>query len=343
MMFLKVQTVLIATVLATASAVAQQGAAVAQQSLSGAVQQNAAAPAQQSTATPSQQSGSAPVQQSAMPPSGSESLLIGSGDMLHITVFDTPELEQHARVTDDGNVPLIFLGNLHVVGLTPEAASRAIETGLKQRGYLKNPQVTVLIEQYSTQSVLVIGEVKTPGNFQIDTARPVLDVLGLAGGTTDVASRHITIQRRGTGERVQYFVSNNPEEAFDHSVLVYPGDKVMVPKAPVAYALGNLNKPGGFPFNNNDGQLTVLQMVSLAGGMPPTSKLGDVHLIRRNGDGYQEIPLDLGKMQRGQIADMQLQANDIVYVPFSFMKSIGYNITAIVAAAGGAAIYATRP
>ena len=54
-----------------------------------------------------------------------ESLLIGPGDMLHVQVFDTPELEQHARVTDDGNVPLIFLGNVHVAGLDARSALRA--------------------------------------------------------------------------------------------------------------------------------------------------------------------------------------------------------------------------
>ena len=272
-----------------------------------------------------------------------ESLLIGPGDMLHIQFFDTPELEQHARVTDDGNVPLIFLGNLHVAGLTPEGAARAIEGALTQKEYMKHPQVTVTVEAYGTQGALVIGEVKSPGSYQIATARPVLDVLSLAGGLTELADRHITIERHGSGERVQYFVSNKPEDAFDHSVLIYPGDKLMVPKAAIAYALGNFNRPGGFPLNNNEGQLTVLEMVALANGMPPTSKLGDVHLIRRNGDGYQDLQIDLGKMQRGQIADMQLQPNDIVYVPFSFVKNIGYNVTGIIAAAGGAAIYASHP
>src|SRR5271156_5237496 len=115
-------------------------------------------------------------------PSSSESILIGPGDMLHIQVFDTPEMDQHARVTDDGNVPLIFLGNVHVAGLTPESAARTIETELKSRELMKHPQVTVNIEQYATQGVLVIGQVAHPGSYQIDTARPVLDVLSLAGG-----------------------------------------------------------------------------------------------------------------------------------------------------------------
>ncbi len=327
MKFPKIQTVLIASVFATVSALAQQS--------SSAVQQNATAPAQ--TQAPAQQPATSTAQ-----PVTNESLLIGSGDMLHVTVFDTPELEQHARVTDDGNVPLMFLGNVHVAGLTPEAASRTIEAGLKAGQYLKLPQVTVTIEQYGTQGVLVIGEVKNPGNYQIDTSRPVLDVLSLAGGLGELANRHIMIERRGTGERVAYFVSNNPEEAFDHSVLVHPGDKVMVPKAPVAYMLGDVNKPGGYAFTNNNSELTALQMVALAGGTPPTARPAVAKLIRRNGDGYTQTQIQLSDMQKGKIADIQLQPDDVIYIPYSYMKNLAVNISAVVGAAASASIYAVR-
>jgi polysaccharide biosynthesis/export protein len=269
-----------------------------------------------------------------------ESILIGPGDMLHVQVFDTPELEQHARVTDDGNVPLIFLGNVHVAGLTPEAASRLIETDLQQKQYMKHPQVTVNIEQFSTQGVLVSGQVAHPGSYQIDTSRPVLDVLSLAGGLTDVADRHVTIERHGTGERVQYFVSNNPEEAFDHSVLIHPGDKVLVPKAPVAYMLGDVGRPGGYAFTNNKSELSALQMVALAGGTPPNANPADARLIRRTADGYSNTHIQLSDMQKGKIADFILQPDDIIYVPFSYMKNIALNAAQIASAAGSSAVYA---
>jgi polysaccharide export outer membrane protein len=269
-----------------------------------------------------------------------ESLLIGPGDMLHIQVFDTPEMEQHARVTDDGNVPLIFLGNVHVAGLTPEACARVIETQLQQKEYMKHPQVTVSIDQYGTQGVLVMGQVKNPGSVQIETSRPVLDVLSMAGGLTDLADRHITIERHGSGERVQYFVSNNSEEAFDHSVLVHPGDKLLVPKANIAYVLGDVPKAGGYTFTDNKGQLTVLQMVAQAGGTPPHANPAGAQLIRRTADGYTKIPIQLSDMQKGKIPDIQLQPDDIVYVPFSYLKNVAVNITAIVAAAGSAAVFA---
>jgi polysaccharide export outer membrane protein len=268
-----------------------------------------------------------------------ETLLIGPGDMLHIQVFDTPEMEQHARVTDDGNVPLVFLGNVHVAGLTPEGAARTIETQLQQKEYMKHPQVTVAIDQYATQGVLVMGQVKSPGPVQIDTSRPVLDVLGMAGGLTDIASRKVMIERHGTGERVQYFVSNNPDEAFDHSVLVHPGDKLLVPKADVAYMLGDVSKPGGYAFTNNKGQITALQMLASAGGTPPTAVPSEARLIRRTADGFTETHIQLSDMQKGKIADFVLQPDDIIYVPFSYLKNLAANASQIVAAAGGAAVY----
>jgi polysaccharide export outer membrane protein len=280
--------------------------------------------------------------QTAAAPSSQETLLIGPGDQLHISVFDTPELEQHARVTDDGNVPLVFLGNVHVGGLTPEGAARVIDAGLQQKGYMKHPQVTVQIDVYATQGVLVLGQVKSPGLVQIETSRTVLDVLGLAGGLNDLAARKITIERHGTGERVQYFVSNNPEEAFDHSILVHPGDKLMVPKAEIAYLLGDVGKPGGYTFTNNRGQLTALQMLSMAGGTPSTASPGNARLIRRTADGYTETHIQLSDMQKGKAADFVLQPDDIIYVPFNYLKNILTNSSQIIGAAASASIYAVQ-
>jgi polysaccharide export outer membrane protein len=204
---------------------------------------------------------------------------------------------------------------------------------------MKHPQVTVAIEQYATQGVLVMGQVKSPGTVQIDTSRPVLDVLGMAGGLTELASRKVTIERHGSGERVQYFVSNNPDEAFDHSVLIHPGDKVLVPKADIAYMLGDVAKPGGYAFTNNKGQITALQMLASAGGTPPNAVPSNARLIRRTADGYSETHLQLSDMQKGKIPDIVMQPDDIIYVPFSYLKNMAANASQIVAAAGGAAIY----
>src|SRR4051794_18943938 len=105
-----------------------------------------------------------------------ESLLIGPGDMLHVQVFDTPEMEQHVRVTDSGEIPLMFIGSLKVAGLTPTAASHAIEKALIDKQYMREPQVTVIVDQFATQNVSVLGEVLQPGVFPIATGISILKV-----------------------------------------------------------------------------------------------------------------------------------------------------------------------
>jgi polysaccharide export outer membrane protein len=62
-----------------------------------------------------------------------DTLLIGPGDQIHVQVYDTPEMDQQPRVTDQGNVPLAFLGNVHVGGLTPSSAATAIEHALEAK------------------------------------------------------------------------------------------------------------------------------------------------------------------------------------------------------------------
>jgi polysaccharide export outer membrane protein len=268
-----------------------------------------------------------------------ESLLIGPGDTLHVQVLDAPELEEHVRVTDAGELPLILGGNVKVVHLTLDEAARAIENVLLNGHYVLNPRVLVTVDDFATQKVTLTGEVKAPGVYQINTPRPVLDVLTMAGGLSDSADRKILIVRRATGERIPYFVSNKPGVAIDTSVEVYPGDMIFVPRAGIIWAMGDVARPGGYMISNNEGTISVLELVARAGGTPPSAVPSHAKLIRKSGSGYIEMPLQLSAMQKGKRADMQLQPDDIVYVPFSYMRNLAESSSGIVSSLGSAAVY----
>lgn len=269
-----------------------------------------------------------------------ESLLIGPADSITISVLEAPELTQHVRVTDAGYVPLIVGGSVKVTGLTPAQASEAVEHALKQGDFFLTPHVTVTDDQVATQNVTVLGQVNHPGYYPIGTPRSVLDILSLAGGTTALADRRITIQRNDGGEKVQYFLSNQSNTALDTSVMVYPGDRVIVPQVEVVYVLGDVPRPGGYPIATNDNTLSLLQAVALAGSDEPHAVAKRTHLLRKLPNGtYVEMQIALNKMEKGKLPDMLLQPNDIVYIPFSYIKNIGANLGGIVAAAGGAAVY----
>jgi polysaccharide export outer membrane protein len=269
-----------------------------------------------------------------------ESLTIGPGDVLHLKVLEAPELEQSARVSDAGTLTLMLGGKVQVAGRTPAEAALAIEQALIEGHYVLTPHVSVTTEQTATQNVTILGQVRSPGSYPIGTPRPILDVLALAGGLNELAQRKVTIQRHSTKERVEFVLSNSANAALDANVPVFPGDTVIVPKADVVYVLGDVNRPGGIAMVTNDSKLSALQVISLAGGTPPNAVPSHARLIRKQADGgYVEIPLQISAMQKGKEPDKPLQADDIVYVPFSYTRNMAVGAGSLVGATSSAAIY----
>jgi polysaccharide export outer membrane protein len=276
----------------------------------------------------------------ASAPAQKETLLIGPGDLLHLEVYDTPEMEQHSRVTEAGNIPFSFLGNVNVSGLTPEQAAVQIEHSLQAAGIMLHPQVSVEVESYALANASVMGEVQKPGTYEIDTPHRVVDVLALAGGMTPVADRHITIQRFGPGkQKVDYYYSNEGDAALSNDPMVYPGDSVIVSKVAVVYVLGDVFKPGGYPMNTNNSKMTALQAIALAGYANHTAAVSRSRLVRQTPNGVQEINLPVGAMQKGKMPDVALLPDDVVYVPFSFMRNLEVNSQGILASVTSSALY----
>jgi polysaccharide export outer membrane protein len=224
--------------------------------------------------------------------------------------------------------------------LTPAQAAEEIEHRLRAAGVMLHPEVTVRVEAYATQNASVMGQVQKPGSYEIDTGRKVVEVLAMAGGLTDVADRHITIQRFGAAQqKVEYYYSNSALAALSEDPMVYPGDTVVVPKAAMVYVLGDVSKPGGYPISTNNSAMTVLQAIALAGYANHTAAIGKSKLVRATPAGVVEIDLQVNAMEKGKKPDVALLADDVVYVPFSFMRNIGINGQGILASATSAAIY----
>lgn len=268
-----------------------------------------------------------------------ETLLIGPGDLLQLKVFDTPELDESVRVTDAGTIPLIMGGEVQVSSQTPETTARKIESVLLDGHFLLHPHVSVSIAEYATQKVSILGEVRAPGAYAITTSRSVLDVLTLAGGLNDVADRRIVIERHKTRERIPYFVSNTPDVALGSAVTVNPGDSIIVPRAGIVYVLGDVARPGGYTMTNNDAQISVLQLIARAGGTNHSAVPSRAKLLHKSGNTYTESPLPLSAMQKGSKADLPLQADDVIYVPFSYLRNFGMQASGIVGEVGSAAVY----
>ena len=272
------------------------------------------------------------------------SMKIGPGDLIEVNVYDEADLHQTIRLNDVGDGTLSFVGSVHFAGLTTDQAEALIARKLKEGNYLRAPQVEVTIREYSTQGVSVLGEVKTPGVYGVIGGQSLLDVLAAAGGTTPLAGSEITIQRARDGSTLSVLLSKDAHHSLSSNVRLYPGDKVIIPRTGLVYVLGDVGRPGGFVMEN-DGKITVLQALAMAGGTTHTSNMKGSRLLRKGPSGYADIHIDLNKMLKGQKGDVQLQTEDILYIPGSAVKSVFARASPAVLAAttgaAGAAVYQT--
>lgn len=271
------------------------------------------------------------------------SLLIAAGDVLHLQVTDTPEAEQHARVTDQGTIPVLGIGDVAVSDLTPGQAAERVHDAFIAHSFLKHPEVSITVDSYAAAQISILGAVKNSGAYPIPSPRPILDVLALAGGLAPEADRHILIERKGDKDHpIPYFVSNNGEVAIHDQVMVNPGDSVVVPRAGIVYVIGDVNRPGGFVMSNNDSELTFLQGLALAGGLARSARQGRAYLVRpTEGGGHKQIEVAVSKIQKGKLPDFPLMAGDVLYVPFSFGRNLANTGGATIAgAAAQASVYA---
>src|SRR5579863_9391069 len=205
---------------------------------------------------------------------------IGAGDLVEMSVFDTPELSGKLRVSNTGDIFLPLVGTVHVEGLKAQEAQSLIRQKFIDGGFLKDPQVTVFITEYATQGVSVVGEVRKPGIYPAFGSHRLLDYISLAEGLTPLAGTTVTITHLGHSDQPEHFKmvagsapnpENNPE--------ILPGDTIFVEKTGLVYIVGDVVRPGGFPMDHDE-QLTILQLVALAQGTNYTAAKGSVRLIR---------------------------------------------------------------
>ena len=267
-------------------------------------------------------------------------LLISSGDLLEITVYDNNDLDQQVRVETGGFVNLNLLGPVKLGGMTAQQAGNWIATRYAEKKYFTNPQVTVLIKEYATQSVSVTGEVNHPGIYPLLTSRSVLDAISLAGGFTPLADTRVTIKHR-SGDEERLTVNLKADEAgteLDENAVIYPGDLIVVPRAGVVYVLGDVGRPGGLTMQDN-GKITVLQALAQSGGANYTASMNGAYLLHKTDAGYVTSRVKVGDMVRGRIPDLSLARNDILYIPPSKLKHAVQNTQDMLSSAAGAAVY----
>jgi polysaccharide export outer membrane protein len=218
--------------------------------------------------------------------------LIGAGDTVRISAFRYPELTTEARVSEAGEVHVPSIGAVLVQGLTPQKAAALIAERLKHGNYVLNPEVNVAVVQARSRQVSVLGHVTRPGRYTLDGAVARLsEVVAMAGGLAPTGSDLLVIKRSRQGKTeslnidLEAIIRGSPEA---EDIELASGDSVFVPKAPVVYVYGEVARAGSYRLEPG---MTVMQAISLAGGVTPRGSERTAKL-RRKGDrgAWKEMP-----------------------------------------------------
>jgi polysaccharide export outer membrane protein len=272
-------------------------------------------------------------------------LKLAPGFLLNVIVYDEPDLSAHVRVDKEGNISLPFVNTIHVGGDTVAEAKQRIQEKFRGDGILKNPQITIDVEQFATTSVTVMGEVQNPGKVQLLAPHSLLDVIGMTGGETSLAGNEVELKRpvNGAMQSTTYHYSRGDDGSTIRDVMVNPGDTVIVKRAGIVYVLGAVNRPGGYTMQEN-GELNVAEAISMAQGLVMQAKVNGLRVVQHDATGKPvEIHVSYNNIMEGKEKPLQLAAGDIVYVPISKTKAILSSTTTLIGQTAAASIYVAKP
>jgi polysaccharide export outer membrane protein len=240
---------------------------------------------------------------------------VGAQDVLTVTVFGEADLSGKYTVEQDGTFAFPLVGRVKAGGMTLREFEQVLKKQLAD-GYLKNPQVSIAIETYRSQRILVMGEVRAPGEYQLTGDMTLLSALARAGGTGPAASREALIVRSrhaapaGEGsndsEIVHIDLSDLQAGNMALNITLQDGDTVNVPKAQSVFVSGQVKAPGAYAAEPGT---TVLQVLSLAGGLTDRGADSRIRIQRMVKGKLKEVKANLTDT---------VQPGDTIIVPQKF-------------------------
>jgi polysaccharide biosynthesis/export protein len=250
-----------------------------------------------------------------------DKLRIGSGDLLEVSVYGVSDFKQEGRISDSGEITLPLIGTTNLGGLTVDEAQTKVAKALVDGSYFRDPHVMVLIKDYASQVISVMGEVEKPGVYPAVSTRRLYDLISQAGGFTPKAGKLVTVTHRDNPTLPDNIIlTNDPAKSMASNVVIYPGDTIVVAKAGIVYVVGDVGRPGGFVMENGE-KMTVLQAIAMAQGVNRTAAVGSARLIRRTTGVPEEIKVPLKGILSAKASDVDLMPEDILFIPGSMAKN----------------------
>jgi len=255
--------------------------------------QTTPAPAGQAPAAP-------PAEASANRPSD---YVVGPQDVLKVTVYDEPTMSGTYRVDTDGSFQYPMLGRVAAAGMRVRDIEQTLKTKLED-GFIRRAQVTVDVDQFRSRSVFIVGEVRSPGKYPMTGQMSLIEALAAAGSTTPAASSEVLILRSRDAVTAQPLTPEQVDQTnvtrisladlqlgrLSENVNLKEGDTIFVPKAEKFFITGQVRNPGAYTFERG---LTVLQAISLAGGLSDKGSNRRIKVIRTVKGKKMQLGIDL--------------------------------------------------
>jgi len=233
--------------------------------------------------------------------------LLGPGDVIHISVFQNPDLTLDARVSENGTISYPLIGAVRVGGNSISSAEQRIAKMLHDGNFVVSPQVTILLTQIRGNQVAVLGQVNKPGRFPLETADTKLtDVLAEAGGIAPGGSDIVVFAGVRDGKVAHREIDLDHMFSVGESqnnLIMRAGDVLYVRRAPMFYIYGEVQHPGNYRVDRN---MTLIEALAVGGGLTPKGTQRGIQVHRRGPDGKVQL-LD-SKL------DDPIQAEDVIYV-----------------------------
>ncbi|MGH8549084.1 MAG: polysaccharide biosynthesis/export family protein, partial [Methylococcales bacterium] len=179
---------------------------------------------------------------------------IGPDDILRISVYGYDDFKTETRVSEDGRITFPLIGEVDVSGKSTFQLEKMISTLLSDGHFIQDAQVSVTVMEYNSQRVSVLGEVNAPGRYPLDTAATLVDVIAMAGGIKDTGDEKAVVTRFMEGKAEKKEIDLH--EVLDFSgnsepLEIRQGDLIYIPKAPVFYIYGEVQRPGSYRVERN--------------------------------------------------------------------------------------------
>lgn len=210
--------------------------------------------------------------------------IVGENDVLKVTVYGHDDLTTTVRVSGDKTINLPLLDSIEVAGLTCNQISEKVAE-LLANNIIVNPQVNVFVQEFRSRKVVILGQVKKPGLYELQGKSTFLELLSEAGGLTEEAGEKTIIKRKNSsnGLEEQNFLTIDMIrliETGDNSqnVEILDGDNIYIAKAGMFYVSGEVNKPDAYKLEE---EMTLIKAITKAGGFSVNASKSSVRIIRK--------------------------------------------------------------